>query len=192
MAENHFLTEEGRLIADWIFYENGNDECGVCGIMSFSHEHKKGTLPKNFVRIGVECRCHCHNSDFPACHAAHSTCEHCNAKNQIKESKIEKECPHNGFEVKNRVSKIEDVKAFIFESEIRCGECKLPFRFVGCEAGVNMNKPTVSVDGLELRVPVEPEIVKKIATKITISPNYEKEKISNKKAFEAKDFGAES
>ena len=40
---------------DYLFVthlENGKPaECYICGVSSFDHEHKKGTKPKDFIRI---------------------------------------------------------------------------------------------------------------------------------------------
>lgn len=77
---------------------------------------------------------------------------------------MNKKCKHKDFEAKVSVNRIEDVGAFIADLVVSCKECELPFRFIGCGAGTSYEKPTVSVDGLELHAPIEPEIEKKFAT----------------------------
>jgi len=74
-----------------------------------------------------------------------------------------KECNHKDFEAKVSVKRIEDVGAFIAELVVSCKECGVPFRFIGCSAGTSYEKPTVSIDGLELHAAIEPEIEKKFA-----------------------------
>lgn len=41
-------TSKGKVFK---FYPKAGRECGVCGIVSFAHLHRYGTLPKDFERI---------------------------------------------------------------------------------------------------------------------------------------------
>lgn len=40
---------------------------------------------------------------------------------------------------------------------INCVQCGEPFRFLELPAGISFQRPMVSIDGLELRVPIEPQ-----------------------------------
>jgi hypothetical protein len=48
------------------------------------------------------------------------------------------------------------VTGYTAEVTIRCDQCEMPFRFIGLEAGNHHAEPRVSVDGAELRAPIEP------------------------------------
>lgn len=70
-------------------------------------------------------------------------------------------CPHMDFDAVvtvNRLTKTDDgpVNAFNAEITIRCAHCNEPFRFIGCPAGLQPNRPCVSVDETELRAPIRP------------------------------------
>lgn len=69
-----------------------------------------------------------------------------------------KDCPHEDFRADVKVGRMLDSGKFIAEVTIHCTVCDEPFRFVGVPAGLNFDRPMVSIDGLELRAPIEPEI----------------------------------
>jgi hypothetical protein len=48
------------------------------------------------------------------------------------------------------------VTGYCADVVINCAECGLPFRFVGLAAGNHFAEPRVSIDGTELRAPIEP------------------------------------
>jgi hypothetical protein len=70
-------------------------------------------------------------------------------------------CEHNNFAAQvgvGRLSKVEDgpITGYTAEVTVKCADCGLPFRFIGLAAGNHFAEPRVSVDGLELRAPLEP------------------------------------
>lgn len=72
-----------------------------------------------------------------------------------------KPCEHDRFQVGAAIAKLthEDGGPVIgYSADIRivCAECGLPFRFVGMAAGSHHSEPRVSVDGLQMRAPLEP------------------------------------
>ena len=69
-------------------------------------------------------------------------------------------CEHEDFEASVVVDRLQDTKSFCADIRIVCRQCKEPFRFIGVPAGLSCQRPMVSLDGLELRAPIEPEIVK--------------------------------
>ena len=75
-------------------------------------------------------------------------------------------CKHLNFDAKVKVNRIEDLEKFVAELTISCVECQKPFRFVGVPAGCSYERPTGSVDWLELRAPIEPEDSKRMATNV--------------------------
>lgn len=78
-----------------------------------------------------------------------------------------KDCPHEEFAVSAAVGRILDAAAFIAEIRIICVHCREPFRFKGLSAGINFEHPTVSIDGLELHAPIEPEIETRLMASAT-------------------------
>ena len=67
-----------------------------------------------------------------------------------------KTCEHRNFAAQVNVIRIEDTGRFIADVTITCVECDLPFEFIGPAAGIAWDRPTVSIDGQKLRVPIEP------------------------------------
>lgn len=70
-------------------------------------------------------------------------------------------CQHENFIAGVQVARLfhDDggpVTGYTAEVTIRCRGCGLPFRFIGLAAGNHYAEPRVSVDGLELRAPLEP------------------------------------
>lgn len=69
----------------------------------------------------------------------------------------QKTCPHLNFRAQVDVNRMEDTGRFLAEITIHCKECNLSFRFMGVPAGLSWDHPMASIDGLELRAPIEPE-----------------------------------
>lgn len=65
-------------------------------------------------------------------------------------------CQHMEFESQTIVTRIEDTGTFQVSVRIGCVECGLPFSFPGLPFGLGLNRPTVSVDGVELRTQITP------------------------------------
>lgn len=70
-------------------------------------------------------------------------------------------CQHLHFEAAVNVIRLEDMPggdgapALTADIHIRCAECKTRAAFVGFPMGVSVKRAMVSVDRLELRVPLE-------------------------------------
>lgn len=70
-------------------------------------------------------------------------------------------CAHESFHCQanvTRLSSVEDgpITGYTVGIEITCTECGIPFRFIGLPAGNSFQQPMVSIDGTELRAPLEP------------------------------------
>jgi hypothetical protein len=74
-------------------------------------------------------------------------------------------CTHPDFEAHISVNRFEDSGRFNVEVRVLCRACREPFRFLGLDAGLSWEQPRVSVDGLELRAPLEPQGVPKLASR---------------------------
>ena len=77
-------------------------------------------------------------------------------------------CRHEQFAAQVNVGRIvhEDQPIrFIADITITCEQCREPFRFLGVESGLHFERPSVSIDGLELHAPIEPEVVKVFASR---------------------------
>jgi len=68
------------------------------------------------------------------------------------------DCTHENFEATVSVIRLGDTGRFTTEISIRCENCGEPFRFLGVAVGSSPIEPKVSVDGLELRAPIEPQV----------------------------------
>lgn len=67
-------------------------------------------------------------------------------------------CQHaDEFGVTVTVTRMEDTGRFTADIKVRCASCGEPFRFLGVPPGIRWDRPTCSIDGLELHVPIEPE-----------------------------------
>lgn len=51
----------------------------------------------------------------------------------------------------------EPPNRFILELRVECSECKLPFRFIGLPAGLDLNGAAVSADAQEARLAMAPK-----------------------------------
>lgn len=67
-----------------------------------------------------------------------------------------KTCEHKQFSATVAVNRMEDTGRFIADVKIGCVECGLAFEFIGPAAGIAWDRPTVSIDGTEMHVPIEP------------------------------------
>lgn len=70
-------------------------------------------------------------------------------------------CQHQNFEAYANVARLSHddggpVTGYSADIGIRCADCGVPFRFNGLPAGASHVEPRVSVDGTELRAPIEP------------------------------------
>lgn len=66
-------------------------------------------------------------------------------------------CPHLEFRATVTVNRLEDTGRFSADVRVECLGCGSPFRWMGVPAGLSPYEPRVSIDGLELRAPIEPE-----------------------------------
>lgn len=66
-------------------------------------------------------------------------------------------CQHMSFSAHVAVNRLEDRGLFMSEITICCDECKLPFQFLGLEAGLHLRGASVSLDGLEARIAIAPQ-----------------------------------
>jgi hypothetical protein len=77
-------------------------------------------------------------------------------------------CEHLGFAAEVNVNRIADEGQplrFVAEVQIRC-DCGEAFRFLGVPPGLDFERPTVSVDGLTLNAPIEPERIPMLAQRM--------------------------
>jgi hypothetical protein len=77
-------------------------------------------------------------------------------------------CRHEKFAGRVDITRLSEksggpVTGYTADVTIRCDQCGLPFRFVGIAAGNHYAEPRVSVDGQELRAPIEPAEGEKLA-----------------------------
>ena len=82
------------------------------------------------------------------------------------------DCKHEAFSCYTSVGRLskEDggpITGYTADIKILCAECNLPFRFIGLPAGNHFSEPRVSIDGQELRAPIEPAVHEKFATSVT-------------------------
>ena len=66
-------------------------------------------------------------------------------------------CQHPSFKANVAVNRFEDTGRFMADITVACADCGEPFRFVGLAAGLDWERPLVSIDALELRAPIEPQ-----------------------------------
>jgi hypothetical protein len=75
------------------------------------------------------------------------------------------DCAHEQFQANVKVARLEDTGKFMAEITVRCTQCDEPFRFLGVPAGLSFDRPTASIDDLELHAPIEPEGEKRLHTR---------------------------
>ncbi len=72
-------------------------------------------------------------------------------------------CPHLNFFTDVSVGRLQksesDPTIHRYQADIRiiCEDCKLPFRFIGLPAGIDLNGAAVSIDGTEGRFAIAPK-----------------------------------
>ena len=88
-----------------------------------------------------------------------------------------RKCAHENFAARVEVSRLTDTGCFAADVRIECSQCKEPFRFLGVPPGISFERPAVSIDGLELRAPIEPEGEKRLFSRATFEmpPRRERE-----------------
>ncbi len=70
-------------------------------------------------------------------------------------------CPHLNHNIFASIARIqkselepETIIAYSADIKIECRDCGQPFEFIGLPNGMSFYRPTVSINGLELRVPL--------------------------------------
>lgn len=81
-------------------------------------------------------------------------------------------CEHKNFKADVRVGRLTKgddgpVTGYSADVKVSCVDCGLPFRFIGLPAGNHFAEPRVSVDGTELRAPIEPATHEKFAPHVS-------------------------
>jgi len=71
------------------------------------------------------------------------------------------QCAHIDFHANvavGRLSREENgpITHYRAEVTVRCADCGQQFEFLGLPVGMSAYRPTISLDGLELRVPITP------------------------------------
>lgn len=77
-------------------------------------------------------------------------------------------CDHNSFKADVMVARLSNTEGgpivgYTATVAVKCTGCGLSFRFIGIDAGNHHAEPRVSVDGTELRAPIEPATHAKFA-----------------------------
>lgn len=72
------------------------------------------------------------------------------------------QCTHEQFISVVAVARVLDVGEFVAEVTVNCVGCGVPMRFKGVPAGFSYERPTVTIDGVELHAPIEPEYEKRL------------------------------
>ena len=70
-------------------------------------------------------------------------------------------CAHLNFTCNATVNRISDVDegpvlSYTVDLELHCSDCGKPFTFLGMSVGMQPDRPTVSADHTEARLPVKP------------------------------------
>lgn len=72
-----------------------------------------------------------------------------------------KPCPHMDFaaevDVHRLLNRDDTVTGYMADVRIKCGQCGLPFEFLGLTPGVDTQGAKVSIDGLEARIALSPK-----------------------------------
>lgn len=63
-------------------------------------------------------------------------------------------CRHTRFEAQVTVNYMEDSGRRMLDVKAHCADCGVAVQFMGVPAGFKFSGPSVSVDGLELSVPI--------------------------------------
>lgn len=72
-------------------------------------------------------------------------------------------CAHLAFSCQAKINRLSHkeggpITGYSADISIVCADCGIPFRFLGLNAGNSHIEPRVSVDGTELRAPIEPAL----------------------------------
>ena len=76
-------------------------------------------------------------------------------------------CEHPDFIANVAVNRFPETGRFSADVKVECSACHEPFRFLGVPGGLSWEVPRVSIDGCELRAPIEPEGEKRLLTNST-------------------------
>lgn len=79
-------------------------------------------------------------------------------------------CEHKSFRATAKIGRLSHeeggpITGYSCNLTVKCEDCGLAFRFIGLEAGDHYAEPRVSVDGTELRAPIEPATHEKFAAR---------------------------
>ncbi len=71
----------------------------------------------------------------------------------------DEKCEHMNFLVNASIGRLSVVEGgpithYSADIQVKCSECGQPLEFVGLPLGTSAYRPTVSIDGLELRAPM--------------------------------------
>ena len=72
-------------------------------------------------------------------------------------------CEHMNFKASVNVGRLSHddggpVTGYTADVRVNCAKCGMAFRFIGLPAGNHFAEPRVSMDGTELRAPIEPAV----------------------------------
>lgn len=75
----------------------------------------------------------------------------------------QEKCLHMNFYCHCNVGRLSEeeggpVTGYHVDVTVKCSDCELLFRFIGLPAGNHYAEPHVSIDGTELRAPIEPAL----------------------------------
>jgi hypothetical protein len=78
------------------------------------------------------------------------------------------DCAHENFKCQANIGRLSEgeggpITGYCAGITVHCVDCGLPFRFIGLAAGNHYAEPRVSIDGTELRAPLEPATHTKFA-----------------------------
>ena len=68
-------------------------------------------------------------------------------------------CKHMNFAAKVNVARLSDSGRFVADITIECAECHKPFQFRGLHPGMDTDGAHVSLDGLEARIAIVPQVM---------------------------------
>ena len=79
-------------------------------------------------------------------------------------------CRHENFRCDAHIGRLSEteggpITGYTAGITVECADCGLQFRFIGVPAGNHHSEPRVSVDGKELRAPIEPATHEKFAAR---------------------------
>lgn len=77
--------------------------------------------------------------------------------------KNQEKCAHEEFAAEVRVGRLSEkeggpITSYQADVKVSCVQCGVRMRFIGLAAGNHFAEPRVSVDGTELRAPLEPAL----------------------------------